>query len=168
MKFAQNPGPSPNVNPGIKNDRGRIILILIVAAIGYFVYTSWAGWEQGAGEIWDEIVAEVESELDINLSGDEDSTMEDASAPYEPYEAPVYEFEPEPLPNPVPREPSSPFELSTSSSTTIETDLSNDMAREIMLESRQQIIDQLRAQGQEDQIPMVLEMLDEMEQSYYE
>lgn len=167
MKFPKNPTPSPNVNPGIKNDRGRIILILIIGAIGYWVFSSWAGWQNTWEEIWNEVSTEIGSELESEFGIDifEDEAADDSSTDTslsEEYE-PTYEYDPEPLPR---TGSNSPLDFTTTSNTTIESDLSNEAARQILQDSRQEIIQQLRENGQEDQIPLVLQMLDEMEESY--
>lgn len=165
MKFPENPNASPNLNPGIKESRGRITFIIIAAGLVYIIFNSWAAWEQGLEKIWNEITAEIRSEFESEFRTDttdeynpsldyNDETMFDYSELYEPE------------PQPVPREPEPTYDFDATSTTTYETDLPDDVGRQIFLDSRQQIIDQLTAQGQEDQIPMVLEMLDEMEKSY--
>ena len=161
MKFAKNPTPSPNVNPGIKNDRGRIILILIIGSIGYWVFSSWAGWQNTWEEIWNEVSTEIGSEIESEFGIDlfEDESADEPSYEYEPTD----EYDPEPIPR---TGSTTPLDFTTTSNTTIESDLSNEAARQILQDSRQEIIQQLRENGQEDQIPMVLQMLDEMEKSY--
>lgn len=156
MKFPTNPNPSAYVNPGVKSDRGRLILILIATAIAYFVFSSWGG----AQELWNQIVTDIENEIGFDLDGNDNTP--DETMDLTPYK----ESEIIPDPQPVPRQPEPTYDFNSTSTTTIETDLPEDMGRQIFLDSREQIIQQLREQGQEDQIPMVLEMLDEMEQSY--
>lgn len=95
----------------------------------------------------------------------EEANMEDALP-----EQPTGENSSDPL------ESDSDIEITTESNSTItpsydfttniNSNVSDEMTQQILRESRQQIIDEMTRNGQQDQIPLVLDMLDQMEAQY--
>lgn len=146
----------PNINPGVKNDRGRIILILIITGLAAFIFQALPEVEK----IWNEISTELQSEFGLTENElFENQIAEESNELTEPTmnEEPDAEVTTPP-----------PYNTSTTTTTnfTIDSDLSEETARQIFLDSREQIIQQLREQGQEHLIPMVLEQMEHYEASF--
>ena len=149
----------PVTPPSIKSERSRIVLILAIGAILLGIFSIWPHVEN----FWDDLMVEISGEFGFPYESRYDKEQDEVML-----EEPLVEEEP--------NFTESDFEVTTENevamptyevtNTTVNSNVSNEMARQMLRESRQQIIDELTAAGQEDQIPLVLQMLDEMEAEY--
>ncbi|MEZ4087232.1 MAG: hypothetical protein R3B71_02745 [Candidatus Gracilibacteria bacterium] len=150
---------NPVTPPGVKNDRGRIVLILIVGAIAFGIFSAWPHIQN----FWDDFMVEISGEFGFPYESRYDQEDQESIV-----EEPITE-EPE-----ITTE--SNFEVTTENNfqmptysvtnSTVNSNVSDEMTQQILRESRQQIIDEMTRNGQQDQIPLVLQMLDQMEAQY--
>lgn len=140
---------NPNYNPyknrktGVKSSLGKekviIIIVVILGLIGYWAYTTILGVESTLEEIQPEtrIVEEVATPSETTEPEDTDS---DSGSLVK-------------------------FDLTNYEGTTVDSDLSDEATKELLRETRKDIIKQLEEQGQFNQIEMVNRALDEIETS---
>lgn len=161
----------PVTPPGVKNDRGRLVLILFVGAILLGMFAVWPHLEN----FWDDLMVEISGEFGFPYESRYDKERQEESVMPDLFDETTPMEEPEPT-TPSETIPESDFNVTTESNFdistynldgfTVNSELGDDATRQIMQEARQQIIDEMIANGQQAQIPIVLQMLDQMEEQY--